>query len=39
MVEDPEVAGHYLVLQHGPGGDVYPVPVVSDDDHSAPEAH
>ena len=39
VVEDPEVARHYLVFQHGPGGDVYPVPMVSDDDHSAPETH
>ena len=39
VVEDPEVAGHDLVLKHGPGGDVDPVPVVGDDDHSAPETH
>ena len=39
MVEYPEVAGHDLVLQHGPGGDVYPVPVVSNDDHRAPQTH
>ena len=39
MVENPEVAGHDLVLQHGPGGDVDPVPVVGDDDHSTPETH
>ena len=39
MVEDPEVAGHDLVLQHGPGGDVDPVPVVGDDDHRTPETH
>ena len=39
VVEDPEVAGHDLVLQHGPGGDVDPVPVVGDDDHRAPETH
>ena len=39
MVENPEVAGHDLVLQHGPGGDVDPVPVVGDDDHRAPETH
>ena len=33
MVENPEVAGHDLVLQHGPGRDVNSVPVVGDDDH------
>ena len=39
VVEDPQVAGHDLVLQHGPGGDVYPVTVDSDDDHRAPQTH
>ena len=39
VVEDPEVARHDLVLQHGPGGDIDPVPVVGDDDHSSPETH
>ena len=39
MVEDPEVAGHDLVLQHGPGGDIDPVPVVGDDDYRASETH
>ena len=39
VVEDPEVSGHDLVLQPGPGGDVDPVPVISDDDHRASETH
>ena len=39
MIHDPQVAGHNLVLEAGPGWDVYPVPVVGDDDHRALEAH
>ena len=39
MIQYSEVAGHDLVLQHGAGGDVDPVPMVGDDDHCAPETH
>ena len=39
MIQYSEVAGHDLVLQHGAGGDVDPVPVVGDDDHRAAETH
>merc|ERR1719471_533848 len=37
MVQNSQIAGHDLVLQHGPGGDVDPVPVVGDDDHRPPQ--
>ena len=37
VVEYPEVAGHDLVLQDRPGGDVDPVPVVGDDDDCPPQ--
>ena len=39
MIQYSEVAGHDLVLQHGAGGDVDPVPVVGDDDDRAAETH
>lgn len=35
MVHDAEVARYNLVLQHGAGWDVDPVPVVGDDDDGA----
>jgi hypothetical protein len=35
MVEYPEVAGYNLVLQNGSGWDVYPVTMVSNDDHGS----
>ena len=38
MIHDPHVTGDDLVLETGAGGDVYPVPVVSDDDDGALEA-
>ena len=39
MVHDPHVAGHDLVLEDGAGGDVDPLPVVSDDNHRALQTH
>ena len=39
MIQYSEVAGNDLVLQHGAGGDVDPVPVVGDDDDRAAETH
>ena len=37
VVEYSEVAGHDLVLQDRPSGDVDPVPVVGDDDDCPPQ--
>ena len=39
MIQNPKVARDNLVLQNGPGGDVYSVAMVSNDDHSSSEAH
>ena len=38
VIHDPHVTGDDLVLETGAGGDVYPVPVVGDDDDGALEA-
>jgi len=39
MVQNPEVAGHNLVLDHGALRNVDPIPVVGDDDHRALQHH
>lgn len=35
VVHDAQVAGHYLVLQHGAGRDIDAISVVGDDDDGA----
>ena len=39
MIQYPKVARDNLVLQNGPGRNVYSVAMVSNDDHSSSEAH
>ena len=39
MIQYPKVARDNLVLQNGPGRNVYSVAMVSNDDHSSTEAH
>ena len=37
MVEDTEIAGDYLVLKNGAGWNIYPVPMVGDNDDGSLE--
>ena len=39
VIQDPKIPGNYLVLEDCSGGDVDPVSMVCNDDHSTPQAH